>query len=405
MHAVRIHLTTNALVALAQSMMFTTYAVYYIQMLHLNPLQLVLVGTLLEATIMLLEVPTGVVADSYSRRLSVRIGFFVIGAAYLLEGSIPWLLPGALFAGVLLAEGIRGVGETFLSGAYDAWLAGEVGEERLAEINLRTSQVSRIFGLIGMVAGIGLATLGLNLPYLVGGALFLAVGVYLLAYMPETGFEPAPRLDRRPWKVMAATFKEGLSSVRGSRLLMMVMAVSLVFGAYSEGVDRLWEAHFLTTFGLPQLGRLTTLAWFGIINVAGTLAGLVVTRLVQDRLNLTTHQEMSSALFVLTALRVLFLVAFALSGSFAWALVSFLAFGATGGLLYPIYNAWVNQSIDPQVRATVLSMLSLNNAFGQTAGGPLVGGAGARFSLRSALVLSALLLSPSLLVFARTRRT
>lgn len=404
MDAVQVHLTTHALISLANAMMFSTYALYYIQMLHLGPLQLVLVGTVLEAVIVLLEVPTGVVADSYSRRLSVQIGLFVLGGAYLLEGSIPWLLPGALFAGVLLAEAVRGVGETFLSGAWDAWLAGEVGEERLAEINLRTSQITRLFRLAGLGAGIGLATVGLNLPYLVGGLLFTGAGLFLVRFMPERRFTPAPRQDRRPWKVMAATFSEGLAVVRGNPVLLTVMAVALLFGAYSEGVDRLWEAHFITTFGLPGLGGLAPVVWFGIINVAQTVMGLIATALTKQRLALTGRRELSRALLVLTGLRVLLLIAFALAGSFSWALVAFLGFSACGGLLYPLYYAWMNQSIDPQVRATVLSMVSLNNAFGQSAAGPLVGGVGTRFSLRAALVLSAALLSPSLLFFARLGR-
>lgn len=71
--------------------MFTTYALYYVNMLGLNPFQLALVGTALEVTIVLLEIPTGLVADLYGRRLSVVIGTLVLGAAYLLEGSIPFL--------------------------------------------------------------------------------------------------------------------------------------------------------------------------------------------------------------------------------------------------------------------------------------------------------------------------
>ena len=38
------------------------------------PLQLVLVGTTLELACFLFEIPTGIVADLYSRRLSVVIG-------------------------------------------------------------------------------------------------------------------------------------------------------------------------------------------------------------------------------------------------------------------------------------------------------------------------------------------
>jgi len=60
---------------------FTVTAVYFVTEVGMSPLQLVLVGTLMELSIFVFEVPTGVVADVYSRRLSIVIGTFVMGVA------------------------------------------------------------------------------------------------------------------------------------------------------------------------------------------------------------------------------------------------------------------------------------------------------------------------------------
>ena len=73
----------------------TISAIYRIQEAGLNPLELVLVGTVLELSTFLFEIPTGVVADVYSRRLSVVIGTFLIGIGFIVEGSNPtfaWIL-------------------------------------------------------------------------------------------------------------------------------------------------------------------------------------------------------------------------------------------------------------------------------------------------------------------------
>ena len=48
------------------SLAYTVTSIYRLQTVHLDPLQLVLVGTVLEATAFVFEVPTGVVADTYS---------------------------------------------------------------------------------------------------------------------------------------------------------------------------------------------------------------------------------------------------------------------------------------------------------------------------------------------------
>lgn len=68
-------------------------AVYLVRELHLSPLQLVLMGTAMEGTVLLFEVPTGVVADAYSRKLSQIVGYVGMGAAWMTVGlvSTPWL--------------------------------------------------------------------------------------------------------------------------------------------------------------------------------------------------------------------------------------------------------------------------------------------------------------------------
>ena len=86
-------------------------SVYLVQQLHLSPLQLVLMGTAMEAAVFLFEVPTGVVADTYSRRLSLIIGYLGMGAAWLAVAfvSAPWL--------AIVLWALLGISYTFTSGA------------------------------------------------------------------------------------------------------------------------------------------------------------------------------------------------------------------------------------------------------------------------------------------------
>src|SRR5215213_1471741 len=86
-------------------MLYATIAsVYRIQTVGLNPLELVLVGTVLELATLIFEVPTGVFADTYGRKPSVVVGFLLIGAGFALEGSIP------VFTAVLAAQVFWGIG-------------------------------------------------------------------------------------------------------------------------------------------------------------------------------------------------------------------------------------------------------------------------------------------------------
>jgi DHA3 family tetracycline resistance protein-like MFS transporter len=394
-----LYLILSAVMQLANATMFTTYAVYYVNQVGMNPLQLVLVGTVLEATILLLEVPTGVVADTYSRRLSVILGIFILGLIWLIEGSLP------LFWAIIAAEIIRGLGETFLSGALDAWLADEVGEGEVGAIYLRSGQIGRVMGLIGAGLGVGLASIALNLPMLIGGGLYLALGVLLTAAMPEHGFTPAPHGERSPFPAMRATLQAGSAVVRRSQTLMLLLVVGIFAGVASEGFDRLWEAHLLRNFRFPAFGGFEAVVWFGIISVSSNLVTLVVTEIFRRRLERASRVPTATARLLLTlnALSVLSIIGFGLAGNFALALLALLAKAIVGSLAAPLYRAWLVQNIDSSVRATALSMISLTDALGQTIGGPGVGALGLR-SLRAAIVAAGVLLAPQIALYARVIR-
>src|SRR5262245_8707966 len=87
--ALRVYLILSGVMAFASVLILTTLAIYYVVVVGMNPLQLVLVGTVFECAILLCEVPTGVIADTYSRRLSVIVGVFIMGGAFVLEGLVP----------------------------------------------------------------------------------------------------------------------------------------------------------------------------------------------------------------------------------------------------------------------------------------------------------------------------
>src|SRR5258708_1830656 len=117
--------------SLFANMIFILLSVYYVRVIGMNAFQLVLVGTAIEGTMFLLQIPTGILADTYGRRLSVIIGLFLVAICYVIEGAVP------LFVAVIVAEIIRGVGEAFFDGAYNAWITDEVGPANVTSVYLR----------------------------------------------------------------------------------------------------------------------------------------------------------------------------------------------------------------------------------------------------------------------------
>jgi DHA3 family tetracycline resistance protein-like MFS transporter len=95
------------------------------------------------------------------------------------------------------------------------------------------------------------------------------------------------------------------------------------------------------------------------------------------------------------------MLAFALAGSFAFALGAFWFATLVRRIVEPVYLTWINEGLDPGVPATVISMSSQAGALGEASAGPGIGAVGNLFGVRPALNITALVLSPTLLLYAR----
>ena len=390
-----IYLISRAISTFAFATAFTTSAVYRYEAAGLDPLQLVLLGTALELSVFLFEIPTGVVADLVSRRLSVIIGYVLIGLGMLLEGSFP------VFLTILLAQIVWGAGDTFISGAEDAWLADEVGESRLTAVYLRGSQVSQIAVLAGIGANVLLANQQLNFPFFAGGLVHLFLALFLAIFMPEHYFRPTPTADRNTWQKLSGTFQAGLETIRIRPLLVTILGISFVYGLYSEALDRLWQPHFLEDITFPAVSDISSVTWFGMLNASILLISLLTIEIARRRTQSFQPQQMTRLLAGMSGVISGGMVVFGLAANFPLAVASYGAVIIVRRTLQPLYSAWINRGIPSTVRATVLSTFGQMDAIGQITGGPAIGLIANQFGMRVALVLAGFLLSPVLLLYRR----
>ena len=376
------------------TMITTVNLIYQATVVGLNPLQLVLVGTVLEATAFVFEIPTGIVADVYSRRLSIIIGMFLMGAGFMIEGSFPY------FEAVLIAQVVWGIGSTFQSGAVEAWVTDEVGQGKSGPAFLRGRQVGQIGALVGIGLGTALGVVAIQLPIVLGGALMIVLGVFLAVFMPENGFNPTSREDRNTFQQMTHTFKGGFALVRGRPILLSIFAIVALWGAFTEGFDRLWTPHLLS-FEMPQFSPVV---WFGIIDVISLMFGMATLEFVRSHIDTKSHIVVATVLRLVTALLIAFVIAFGLAWNFPAAIITVLMIDPLRGMDHPLSAAWLNQSLEPGLRATVFSMRNQMDALGQIVGGPVLGATALVVSLRLEMVVAALILVPALLLYTRTLR-
>lgn len=381
-------------VSLLFTVVATTNLVYQVEVAHLDPLRLLLVGSVLELTCLVFQVPTGLFADAYSRRWAVAAGYTLVGAGFIFEGLVP------RFWAIALAQVIWGVGITFASGADDAWITDEVGEARAGRLFLRGSQFSQVASLVGIFVAVGLASIRLNLPILAGGLLFLPLAIYLFFAMTEDGYEAIPRQGGGATRIVRG-IRSSLASIRHRPLILTILAITVVGGLSSEGVDRLWQIHFIKDVGLPSLAGLSPVLWFGLIGGGSALIGIAATQVVKRYLDLENHRLVTRSLFAFTAVRAVMLAGFALATNLGSAIVVLWVASVMQQVFGPVKRAWLNRSLDSANRATLFSVEGQADALGQIAGGPFLGAIGSQVSIRAALVTSAALLGLALPLIAR----
>jgi DHA3 family tetracycline resistance protein-like MFS transporter len=372
-------------------------AVYLARELDLSPLQLVLMGTAMEAAVFLFEVPTGVVADTYSRRFSLIVGYLGMGVAWLAVGlvSAPWL--------IVVLWAVWGLAYTFTSGAEEAWIADEVGSDRVGGVFLRAARFGQAGAVVGLALQVAVGALSLRAGVILGGAITIACGLACIVLMPETGFRRRPRAERA-----SAVAELRTTAVAGARyawavpVIMLLVAVDLFMGMSSEAFDRLKEAHFLRDVGLPAMGHLDPVVWFGIFWLAGMIVGFYAIGRLIRRVERGGRRVVTDFLFAFTVLELAAMLVFALTGS------TWIAIGALLGVFFardlagPLYTIWLNEQIrDSSVRATVLSIGGQANAIGQAGGGPVLGAIGNAWGIRAALAAGALAIAPALVLYGR----
>ena len=318
--------------------------------------------------LVLLEVPTGVVADRFGRRVSLLGGAFVNFAAialFAVADSYP-----ILFASYMLWA----AGLTLLSGADGAFYYDTL--KALGRAGDYQKLWGRMWAVAGVATGVGVLVggplgswLGLQAPILLTAFASLAamlVGMAFLEPPGEEGGEGAPRPG------MIANTRIAIGLIRSSRPILFLMSLGAVFTGTVMAADVLVQPYLR--------GHEVDIAWFGPLLLPGRLFG-IAGALVAYRL--TAALGLRGVLLMILALTAAPLMGLAGADSVA-AFAVYPLFGAVGGVLNPIISDYVNRRIPSTQRATVLSFSQL--LFSLVAAGlvPAAGQLGDAFGLRAA---------------------
>jgi MFS family permease len=347
--------------------------------------------------LVLFEIPTGMIADTWGRRTS-----YLLGAGVQLVGNLlyfwMWYTNGP-FWGFGVASLLLGFGYTFFSGALEAWLvdaldhAGYDGE--LDPIFAKNQIVTGVAMLVGTIAGGFIAQIAaLGAPYLIRAGLQLASFFVAFAIMKDIGFTPARAvgLVKQVKTLAAAGWSYGVKN-RPVRWVMLAAPFYMGTGIYGFYAA---QPYLLELFGDQQAIGVAGIAAAGIAatQVAGGFAVPYIRRLFSRR----THVLIACAALTTASLMLIgFIQIFAVVVGLLvlWA----VAYAAN----MPIRQAYINALIPSRERATVLSFDSMVSSTGGVAFQPVLGGVADRAGYAASYVVSGAIAFCSLpfLVLAR----
>ena len=354
---------------------WTLFFVRVVVDIHLSPIELVLLGTAKEVTILLAEIPTGVVADLRSRRLSVIIGFVLCGIAIVGAG-----LAGS-FVLLIFTQILWGFGLTFRSGAETAWFTDEIGSVDVVDTVLprraRFESAGSIFGV--MITATFASLVGLSIALVAVGTVLISWGIGLAFRMAETGFI-------RPKTATRTRFRELLAEgFRVSRrpALRILLIVTVLTGFASEAVDRLNVAR-LDQIGLPQ--AIDAALVIGAVVVIQSVGSILVLFMFGRRL---AGQSLVYSLVALHAVTAVGVVILARADVLVAALVGLLTAGMARDVARTVSVGWTNHFTDKTNRATVHSFVGQAMSLGEISGGLVLGLIAQQFGLSTAITISA----------------
>lgn len=334
-------------------------------------------ATIVDVTFLIIatlgEVPTGMVADTYGRKVSMVIGSALMGVSMLAWPIVPTLpLVVIAYAGMAL-------GFTFLSGAEEALFF-----ESLKRIG-RVEEYQRLAGQIGAITlgafAIGnaasglLAAIDLILPFLTGGLCVMAMLVIVLTLKE-------PPAEELPDGQVQKSYRQILRDALGVMRTRPALRYPMIYLAFVPLAATLLETFLVqpqaVLFGVPIAG-------IGFVVMAVQLTNILGSNWSQQ---ISTHLGEKQVIYLSPLVIVASLILLAM-----WQVLPSLTLIAVIGfvtaVLRPLIMNLIHAEVSDDIRATALSMQSLITLLLMTVGELTVGYIGDKAGLPSAYIVLA----------------
>jgi predicted MFS family arabinose efflux permease len=342
--------------------------------------------------VLLLELPTGALADSLGRRRML----FVASAFQI--ASVGLFIVADTLVALLVVFALQGVYRALESGPLEAWYVDAAqAADADADIERGFAQGGVVLGVaitLGTLASGGLVARGpiagldpLVLPLLASLALEIVHLVAVALLMAEPARTRGLVTLRHSLLGTPAVVRDAVRLVRGSTVLLALVAVELLWGFGTTAFETFTPVRLADVLGDPDraavlLGPTNAAGW--LISSAG--AGFAPT--------LTRRLGAAQAGAMLRVTQGVTVVAIALASGPIGVIAAYLATMGVHGAANPVHQGLLHRAVTgPSHRATVVSANSLAAQGGFAVGGIALGALGDLTTLTTAMLLGAVILA------------
>jgi MFS family permease len=332
---------------LATSYLWVPISLLWMESRGLSFLQIMLLGAVYCAVVILVEIPTGVFADRIGRRRSMMVGALAMVASCM----VAW--QSRSMGGFAVSEALAAISMSLCSGADSAYLFDLLRVNgRLEEYGRRESVASAMHlsgSALACGAGGALGELNLGWPYLVTAGVSAIAFLVAAAMRDDRPAVAPPRLP--PMQVVRAWahhMRDAIGVVRGSNRLAWLIGYSAVVFVLLRATVYLYQP-YLKGQGFTPGGTGLCYACIYFLAAFVAMRTPLLRRLFGDESLIWTLLAVLALSFVLLA---------EVRGPWVLVLLAVQAFAL--GLYSPLIKPLLNREIpDSRVRATVLSVESI----------------------------------------------
>lgn len=362
----------------------------------LDLLQVNLVNVAFMASVFVLEIPTGAIADLFGRKVSFVLSSVVMGLGFIWYGITD------NFIGFVIAEVTIALAVTLTSGAFRAWLVDSLqyhdwpGE--LTDVFRLEGRWRNVATLFGGLIGAYIGAVSLSLPMIVTGIGFLGLAIITAIIVREDYFKPKQLSEVKLWwnlkEIALTSIKYGLKH----KIVFMVITATIVFNLGFAAFNMYWQ---------PQFSEyLSGTEYLGYVWVFVVLTAMLGNELVRFFTKRFPNQKVG---FVIIGLVVgIFMIIAAMSNTLGFLIFGFMGHEVLRGLIRPYVDTAIHKNIPSKTRATVDSFVHMI-ATGASGIGLLVSGLIAKhYSIDMAWLVSGLviiLLMPLVMFFNGKKAT